>query len=188
MLDSFSPKLVVRINRFLRDQNPEIFYLGVLLGECWLTWNIGIARCQACGTHAYIISDQGCRKMLAWENYTAGQPPIDVLFAERFKGYCAFPMIAFQNEAFTSDIETKRAERSRESEGLRANNIYSPSPPTKPGLSSYKCCLHALSEKINSLKRQKRTRKNESVYSRTRLIRKQYSCARKYWYRTLLRL
>jgi glycosyl transferase family 25 len=102
MLDSFSPKLVVRINRFLRDQNPEIFYLGVLLGKCWLTWNLGISRCRGQGTHAYIISDRGCQKMLTWEDY-AGRG-IDNLFAKRFKGYCAFPMIAFPDTTSASDI------------------------------------------------------------------------------------
>jgi glycosyl transferase family 25 len=150
-LEPFSPKLVTRINRFLRNRDPEIFYLGVLLHQCWLTWNIGIARCRGLGAHAYMISDQGCRKILAWEDYAVGKA-IDNLFYERFKGYCAFPMIAFQNEVFPSDIEAERIGRTE-----RGKNI----------------------DRSGSLKR--------AGESKDDLMKKQYSSARKYWRRTLLR-
>jgi glycosyl transferase family 25 len=116
ILEPFSPTLVSHINRFLRNHDPEIFYLGVLLGKCWLTWNTGVARCRGQGTHAYIVSARGCQKILAWENY-AGKG-IDNLFSKRFKGYCAFPMIAFQNEASGSDIQVKRAKRTGESKDI----------------------------------------------------------------------
>jgi glycosyl transferase family 25 len=101
-----SRKTVARINQFLNRNNPEIFYLGLLLGKIWLTWFPGIARCRGQGAHAYVISAKGCRTMLSWETY-AGKG-IDSLFSKRFKGYCAFPMMCFQNHEFPSDIESYR--------------------------------------------------------------------------------
>lgn len=103
ILEPFSSKAVARINRFLESKNPEIFYLGVILGQLWLTWRPGIARCRGQGTHAYIISAQGCRKMLDWKAY-AGKA-IDNSFSKGFKGYCAFPMMCFQNNEFETDIK-----------------------------------------------------------------------------------
>ncbi|MDR0702598.1 MAG: glycosyltransferase family 25 protein [Azoarcus sp.] len=101
-----SHKTVAHINRFLNRNNPEIFYLGVLLGKIWLTWFPGIARCRGQGMHAYIISAQGCQTILSWEAY-AGKG-IDNLFSKRFKGYCAFPMMCFQSHEFSTDIEIYR--------------------------------------------------------------------------------
>ncbi|MDR2637005.1 MAG: hypothetical protein LBB55_01555 [Zoogloeaceae bacterium] len=105
VLTSFSHHTVPRINRFLRADDPEIFYLGVLPGKIWLTWRPGISRCRGQGAHAYLISAQGCRKILAWEDY-AGKG-IDNFFSKRFKGYCVFPMICFQND-LVSDIQAYR--------------------------------------------------------------------------------
>jgi len=81
------------INRFLWLRQPEIFYLGVTLGTMWLTWNFNVARCRAKGTHAYVMSDSACKKLLTFEY--AGQP-IDRLYSKNFKAYCAFPMICQQ--------------------------------------------------------------------------------------------
>jgi glycosyl transferase family 25 len=105
VITSFSSRTVPRINRFLRANDPEIFYLGVLPGKIWLTWRPGISRCRGQGAHAYLISARGCRKMLDWENY-AGKG-IDNFFSKRFKGYCVFPMICFQND-LASDIQAYR--------------------------------------------------------------------------------
>lgn len=106
-LSEFSTTTVKRINRFLNANDPEIFYLGVILGKIWLTWRLNIARCRGQGAHAYIVSRSGCRKMLEWEPYDG--KGIDNLFSKRFKGYCVFPMICYQNNDFKSDIELYRS-------------------------------------------------------------------------------
>jgi glycosyl transferase family 25 len=102
-LESFSIKTVGRINCFLKEKNPEIFYLGVLLGKIWLTWQRNIARCRGQGTHAYILSEEGCKKLIGFGEYTGAG--IDNLFSKRFRGYCVFPMICFQDSKFSSDLQ-----------------------------------------------------------------------------------
>jgi glycosyl transferase family 25 len=102
VLEDFSPKAVSRINRFLNTRNPEIFYLGLLLGKIWLTWHPGIARCRGAGTHAYIVSSEACRKMLGRGAYTG--MAIDTAFSRLFKAYSAFPMMCFPDYESPSDI------------------------------------------------------------------------------------
>ncbi|MDR3300474.1 MAG: glycosyltransferase family 25 protein [Candidatus Accumulibacter sp.] len=103
IIEPFAPKTIQRVNCFLNDKNPEIFYLGVLLGKIWLTWRWNIARCRAQGAHAYIISEQGCQKIIEFGEYVG--KGIDSIFSKRFKGYCVFPMIGFQNDKFDSDLQ-----------------------------------------------------------------------------------
>ena len=106
VLEDFSPRIVPRINRFLNTRNPEIFYLGLLLGKIWLTWHPGIARCRGAGTHAFIVSSEACRKMLERGGYTG--MGIDTAFSRLFKAYSAFPMMCYQNYDSPSDIQLHR--------------------------------------------------------------------------------
>jgi glycosyl transferase family 25 len=104
ILEPFSAKTIERINSFLKEKNPQIFYLGAILGKIWLTWRRNIARCRAQGTHAYIISEEGCKKLIDFGDYTA-DIGIDNIFSKRFKGYCVFPMICFQDSKISSDLQ-----------------------------------------------------------------------------------
>ncbi|WP_446436105.1 glycosyltransferase family 25 protein [Pseudomonas sp. 1152_12] len=94
-----------RINHFLSSRQPDLFYLGVTLGTMWLTWSFNITRCRAKGTHAYILSNSACKKLLAFEY---SDLPIDRLYSKSFKAYCAFPMICQQQpeEINPSDISS----------------------------------------------------------------------------------
>ncbi len=96
---------VQRINHFLSSRQPELFYLGVTLGTMWLTWNLNITRCRAKGTHAYILSSSGCKKLLTFKYADLA---IDSLYSKYFKAYCAFPMICQQQpeEINPSDISS----------------------------------------------------------------------------------
>jgi glycosyl transferase family 25 len=106
-LEPFAQETVGRINRFLKEEDPELFYLGVLLiGRIWLTWRRNIARCRAKGAHAYILSRKGCEKVLGFGEYRG--KAIDSVFTKHLKGYCAFPMICFQNAEIPSDIQAFR--------------------------------------------------------------------------------
>ena len=99
--EGVTPGQVRRINEFLKSDYPELFYLGATLGKLWLTWQPSIARCVGKSTHAYIINRAGCRKMLKFEYSDQG---LHWLFTERFKAYCAFPMISQQQVA---DFDTR---------------------------------------------------------------------------------
>lgn len=107
-LGSFGKWLPSRINRFLNKREPEIFYLGVILGKLWLTWFPGIARVRAQGAHAYILSAEGCRKVLALGPY--GGRGIDNHYSKMFTGFCCFPMISQQQpeNICTSDLQPFR--------------------------------------------------------------------------------
>ncbi len=107
IIDPFRPETILRINRFLESANPEIFYLGAVLGKMWLTRHRNIARIRGQATHAYILSAQGCAKVAGWEAYFGRG--IDNLYSKRFKGYGVFPMICFQNDQLASDIRPFRS-------------------------------------------------------------------------------
>lgn len=91
---SFNPKKIPQVNSFLAHKNPDIFYLGTILGKLWLTWNKGVARYRAKGAHAYILSSAGCKKLILYTPYSG--TPIDKIFSKKFKTYGIFPMICQQ--------------------------------------------------------------------------------------------
>lgn len=105
----FEPKQVAQINAFMNHRNPEQFYLGANLGKVWLTWNRGVARVRAKGTHAYILSKQGCEHLLRHSPYSG--TAIDKVYSKHFKGYMAFPMLSQQQpeELAPSDVLTARS-------------------------------------------------------------------------------
>lgn len=107
-LEFFAPRMVLRINRFLAKRNPDIFYLGVNLGRLWLTWTPGIARVRAQGGHAYILSIEACRKVIALGDYSGRG--IDNYYSKMFAGFCCFPMISQQQPegACASDLRQFR--------------------------------------------------------------------------------
>jgi len=98
------------INRFLALRNPGVFYLGGILGRMWrIPWP-GVVRCRVTGCHAYMLSARACRLVLGMP--FAGEA-IDSVFAERFKGYAAFPMLSEQQpeERVGSDLAAARSAR-----------------------------------------------------------------------------
>lgn len=108
-LVSFAPKQVSEINNFLNHRDPELFYLGANLGKVWLTWHRGVARVRAKGTHAYILSKQGCEHLLRHSPYSG--TAIDKVYSKHFKAYMAFPMLSQQQpeELAPSDVLTARS-------------------------------------------------------------------------------
>jgi glycosyl transferase family 25 len=111
-LEPFAEGTVGRINRFLKEEDPELFYLGILLiGKIWLTWRRNIARCRVQGAHAYILSKKGCEKVVGFGDYCG--KAMDSVFSKRFKGYCVFPIICFQDSNSPSDLQAFRDELNR---------------------------------------------------------------------------
>ncbi|WP_191622941.1 glycosyltransferase family 25 protein [Pseudomonas fluorescens] len=108
-LVSFDPAQVHQMNAFLKNREPELFYLGANLGKVWLTWNRGIARVRAKGTHAYILSSKGCEQLLAHAPYSG--IAIDKIFSKHFKAYMTFPMLSQQQpeEIAASDVLAARS-------------------------------------------------------------------------------
>lgn len=100
-------KKVDAINRFLNNKDPEVFYLGAILGKIWLTWHWGIARVRGQGAHAIILTSRACKKISCLEYTGYG---IDNLYTKMFKIYTCFPMIAYQQpaELFPSDLDSFR--------------------------------------------------------------------------------
>lgn len=80
-----------QINKFIVHKQPELFYFGATLGKVWLTWNRGVARFRAKGAFAYVISNDGCRKLLQFSPYSG--LAVDQVFSKHFKAYGAFPLI-----------------------------------------------------------------------------------------------
>ncbi|MEC9483035.1 MAG: glycosyltransferase family 25 protein [Halomonas sp.] len=93
---------VARINRFLRWRNPQLFYLGGMLGRMWLTPWRNIVRCRLTGTQAYIISRKGC-EVLVSHDYTG--VAVDSFFCRAFKAYGTYPMLSQQQP----DVEGESA-------------------------------------------------------------------------------
>ena len=90
ILEYSSLRKVKKINKFLKENNPEIFYLGATLGKIWLTWNLSIARIRSQGAFAYILSSDSCKKVVALKYSGKG---IDNHYSKMFKGYAVFPMM-----------------------------------------------------------------------------------------------
>lgn len=108
-LVSFGIQQVSQINAFLNKQSPELFYLGANLGRVWLTWYRGVARVRTKGTHAYILSSEGCRHLLSHAPYSG--TAIDKVFSKKFRAYMAFPMLSQQQpeEIAPSDVLAARS-------------------------------------------------------------------------------
>lgn len=102
-----TPKTIRTTNLFLEKQNPEIFYLGYILGKVWLTKKWRILGCSVYGGHAYILSRIGCEK-LSKTDYTG--EPIDVFYKKTFTGNAILPPLFSQwpCSKFESDIYAER--------------------------------------------------------------------------------
>ncbi|CAM3797343.1 hypothetical protein CCOS865_00548 [Pseudomonas reidholzensis] len=116
---AFEPIQVERINRFFQHHDPQLFYLGANLGKVWLTWRRGIARVRARGTHAYVLSNHGCRRLLQQATYEG--VAIDRVFSQRFRAYMAFPMLSQQQPEEVSSSDILRA---RSSDGTFADAAF----------------------------------------------------------------
>ena len=115
LFEDVSNKKIKRINNFLEDKNPEVFYLGVILGRLWLTWRLGIARARGQGSHAIILSRQACEKIIQLDYVGKG---IDSVYSKMFKIYTCFPMLAYQQpeEVFKSDLDDFRGHKVKDQE------------------------------------------------------------------------
>lgn len=115
LFEDVSNKKIKRINNFLEDKNPEVFYLGVILGRLWLTWRLGIARARGQGAHAIILSRQACEKIIQLDYVGKG---IDSVYSKMFKIYTCFPMLAYQQpeEVFKSDLDDFRGHKAKDQE------------------------------------------------------------------------
>jgi glycosyl transferase family 25 len=108
-LEQYNPRQTAAINRFLRFRNPELFYLGGIVGRMWrIPWP-HVVRCRLAATHAYILSAKGCRRLSAIPYV---DQPIDSIFAKRFKAYGAFPLLLEQQPEtwMPSDIAQQRGD------------------------------------------------------------------------------
>ena len=113
VFESVSVNKIVRINKYLNTRNPELFYLGAILGKIWLTKNLGIARVRGQGTHAAILSESACKK-ISELNYDGRG--IDSVLTKLFKIYTCFPMLAYQQpvELFPSDLDSFRKHQGKD--------------------------------------------------------------------------
>lgn len=120
-LKKFSNYQIKAINKALEEKNPQIFYLGIILGKLWLTWNFNIARCRGQGAHAYILSKEACR-ILANKPFEG--KAIDNFYSKNFRGYCAFPMLCEQQGGgvVSSDINPSNYKTDAEFKFWKKNN------------------------------------------------------------------
>jgi glycosyl transferase family 25 len=108
-LEQYDARQIKAINRFLHWRNPELFYLGGIVGRMWrVPWPC-VVRCRLAATHAYILSANGCRRLRA---IPYGDQPIDSMYAKRFKAYGAFPLLLEQQPEtrMPSDIAQQRGD------------------------------------------------------------------------------
>ncbi|MTD19065.1 hypothetical protein GIR22_07855 [Pseudomonas sp. CCM 7891] len=93
------------INRFIRTHKFEVLHLGYSMGRTWLTWFPHIARGRVVALHAYILSQEGCRRLI---ETPYDSTPVDVVFKKKIRQHCVFPMMFRQHAASEtgSDIET----------------------------------------------------------------------------------
>lgn len=106
-LEQCDARQVEAINGFLGWRNPELFYLGGIVGRMWrIPWP-SVVRCRLAATHAYILSGGGCRKLCAIDYQDM---PIDSMYAKRFKAYGAYPLLLEQQpeSLMPSDIARQR--------------------------------------------------------------------------------
>lgn len=106
-LEQHDTRQTAAINRFLEWRNPELFYLGGIVGRMWrIPWPY-VVRCRLAATHAYILSENGCRKLCA---IPYADQPIDSMYAKRYKAYGAYPLLLEQQPEtrVPSDIARQR--------------------------------------------------------------------------------
>ncbi|MED5501116.1 MAG: glycosyltransferase family 25 protein [Pseudomonadota bacterium] len=103
-----SQKQIKRLNLFLKLRNPELFYLGGMLGRMWIIPFMNVVRCRLTGTQAYILSRKGCERL---SQMTYQGKAIDGLYCRKFKAYGTYPMISQQQPEAraSSDIMAYRA-------------------------------------------------------------------------------
>lgn len=115
VFEKTSNEKIKRINKYLDSKDPEIFYLGAILGKIWLTKSFGIARVRGQGCHAVILSKGACKKVAKLDYDGRG---IDSVMTKMFKIYTCFPMIAYQQpfELFPSDLDSFRGHDGKDTE------------------------------------------------------------------------
>lgn len=118
--NNISTDQIARINQFISRNNPDLFYLGIILGKMWLTWHRGVARCRGAGTHGYVLSQKACRELITHKFTGLG---IDTLYKRLFKGFCAFPMLCHQlpDGISSSDIDGFRCSNGKDQAFWEAN-------------------------------------------------------------------
>lgn len=88
-----TPGQVKRVNRYLERFDPPVFYLGLILGKLWPTWQRGIVACRAQGTHAYILGGDAALSVVSLQYENQG---IDTVLKRRFPGRAVYPMFCQQ--------------------------------------------------------------------------------------------
>lgn len=105
-----SPKAgqINKINRFITNDNPDIFFLGGIVCRLWLTWKKNIALCDLVCAHAYILSAEAAKKFVVCDY--SGEP-LDHFYGKLFSHkYCCVPLMSDQqpDSIVGSDIEQFR--------------------------------------------------------------------------------
>lgn len=120
-LEYLTLRKINKINWFLNNKNPEIFYLGATLGKLWLIWSGSIARIRSQGAFAYILPRESCERVVALKYEGKG---IDNYYSKMFKGYSVFPlMIGHQTEeVLPSNIRATRGDYYYSESSRRRNN------------------------------------------------------------------
>ncbi|UBU47763.1 glycosyltransferase family 25 protein [Cobetia amphilecti] len=107
---NFKHEVIRRANTFLKFKKPEILYLGGMLGRMWLIPFPNIVRARLTGTHAYVLSRQGCKKLVRQKFVGT---PIDTHYCNVVKSYSVYPMLSAQQpeDEMKSDIVENRVKR-----------------------------------------------------------------------------
>ncbi|NVN56485.1 hypothetical protein FLM52_11895 [bacterium Scap17] len=107
---SFKHEVIQRANAFLKLKQPEILYLGGMLGRMWLIPFPNVVRARLTGTHAYVLSRLGCKNLVRQQ---FDGTPIDTHYCNAVKSYSVYPMISAQQpeEEMKSDIFENRVKR-----------------------------------------------------------------------------
>lgn len=117
------PQQVAAVNRYLDRHSPPVFYLGLILGKLWPTWNRGIVACRAQGTHAYVLSHDAALTVVSLQYSDQG---IDTVLKRRFPGRAAYPMLCQQQpeSVCKSDLDRGREPGFVKNEAFwRKNNV-----------------------------------------------------------------
>lgn len=102
-----SLRQIAKINLYLRQGDPPVFYLGLILGKLWPTWWRGVVGCRALGTHAYVLNREAAGIVVAEEYSGQG---IDTFLKRRLPGRAAYPMLCQQqpDSVGKSDLDNSR--------------------------------------------------------------------------------
>lgn len=104
--------VIARINCFLKIRNPEIFYLGGMLGRMWLIPFAGVVRAKLTGGHAYMLSRKGMKKIV---DKPYSKKAVDSFYATEFKAYAVYPL--FCDQLPESDVKSDIADYRIETKG-----------------------------------------------------------------------